>query len=543
MGKIVKYCSSCDEGFAEKFGFCPDCGAPLQAFEMNPVETPKQPIAAAPTPVEQPIAAAPTPIEQPIAAAPTPIEQPITAAPTPVEQPIDATPTSVPEVSETRFGETEVQEADVTPIEVEGAAASFDEVEDEPEAFVDDVDEEYYSDDTNEVNDTASGLMYVTGAGLTGLIDGAYRESRRDRVNTPNSSAPARPAFVGGSNFLGLSDESARANSSYRYQAKYADVPNSAFEKATNWDYSHPDDGGFYVTVVQDRNHKQRNQLLLGATVLVTVAAFMAWGISLFQKDLGVGAIGGETSLAYLMEDVPMVVDEEQEKKEKEKGGGGGGGGREEKEETSQGDLADQSRTPTHIKPDVNIVKNDNFELKQPIATTEGDRKFPKIYDRYGDPNSRFAGLSNGTGSGGGQGSGFGNGQGSGYGTGAGSGSGSGSGGGNGDGNGDGSGSGGRGGPPPPAHPPVTQPYKITFQPKATYTDTARSNNVQGAVRLKITLLASGEVGSIVPVTRLPDGLTEKAIAAAKQIRFEPKMINGNPVSVVITREYTFTIY
>ena len=89
----------------------------------------------------------------------------------------------------------------------------------------------------------------------------------------------------------------------------------------------------------------------------------------------------------------------------------------------------------------------------------------------------------------------------------------------------------------------MTTPYKITFQPKATYTDTARSNNVQGAVRLKITLLASGQVGSIVPVTRLPDGLTEKAIAAARQIRFEPKMVNGVPVSVVVTREYTFTIY
>ena len=37
MGKIVKYCSSCDEGFAERFGFCPDCGAQLQAFELNPV--------------------------------------------------------------------------------------------------------------------------------------------------------------------------------------------------------------------------------------------------------------------------------------------------------------------------------------------------------------------------------------------------------------------------------------------------------------------------------------------------------------------------
>ena len=37
MGKIVKYCSSCDEGFAERFQFCPNCGAGMEAFEMNPV--------------------------------------------------------------------------------------------------------------------------------------------------------------------------------------------------------------------------------------------------------------------------------------------------------------------------------------------------------------------------------------------------------------------------------------------------------------------------------------------------------------------------
>jgi len=323
----------------------------------------------------------------------------------------------------------------------------------------------------------------------------------------------------------------------------YADEIRSLPDEPRNWDYSHEDDGGYHVTVVQDKNQKQRNVLLLGATALVLFLAVGGWGISLFQKDLGVGAIGSESSLAYLIDEVPMPVEDQPKTAEKEKGGGGGGGGREDKEETSQGDLADQSRTPTPIKPDANIEKHD-FELKQPPATTEGDRKFPKIYDRYGDPNSRFQGISNGPGSGGGQGSGFGNGQGSGYGTGAGSGSGSGSGGGNGDGNGNGDGGGNNGGGvPPPARPMVTQAYKITFQPKATYTDEARSNNVQGAVRLKITLLASGQVGSIVPVTRLPNGLTEKAIAAAKQIRFEPKMINGVAVPVVITREYTFTIY
>jgi TonB family protein len=58
MGKVVKYCSACEEGFAEKFGFCPNCGAHLTAFEMNPLDskpaeeiknTPVEKIEAAPT--------------------------------------------------------------------------------------------------------------------------------------------------------------------------------------------------------------------------------------------------------------------------------------------------------------------------------------------------------------------------------------------------------------------------------------------------------------------------------------------------------------
>ena len=86
-----------------------------------------------------------------------------------------------------------------------------------------------------------------------------------------------------------------------------------------------------------------------------------------------------------------------------------------------------------------------------------------------------------------------------------------------------------------------SDPYRIISQPKAHRTDTASC--VQGAVRLKITLLSSGNIGSIVPVTRLPDGLTENSIAAARRIVFLPKRRNGTPVSIVITREYSFTIY
>lgn len=83
----------------------------------------------------------------------------------------------------------------------------------------------------------------------------------------------------------------------------------------------------------------------------------------------------------------------------------------------------------------------------------------------------------------------------------------------------------------------------ITSKPRPTYTDAARNNDTQGSVRLKITFLANGQIGGITVVNGLPDGLTEQAIAAAKQIKFEPKKVNGVPVSVVRVVEYSFTIY
>ena len=504
MGKIVKYCSKCDEGFAERFGFCPVCGSALQAFEMNPV--------GADGPAE---------------------EMPAAVMAAGAEQPVDATPTPIqPEEVETSFAEIPAEEIDATPIEVEEAPAAF-----EPEASFD----HQYDDEvvTESHEAPASAVTYVAGAGLTGLVAADWYKS--DGPSQP--TGPAKPAYVAGSNFLGLSDESARVSNApayYETAAKYADVPQSVVDKATGWDYTHADDGGFYVTVIQDKDRSQRNKLLLGSTVLVLFVAVMAWGVSLFRKSLDVAAIGGSTSLATLIDEVPMPIEDEPQKHDKEKSGGGGGGGREEKDPTSQGDLADQTKNPI-IHPDARIFKMENPSLPQPQAATEGNRKFEKNYDQYGDPNSKFTGLSNGTGFGGGQGSGYGQGQGSGYGTGAGSGSGSGSGDGNGDGNGNGSGRGG--GPPPVAEMKITSPLRIISKPQAKYTDEGRTNNVQGSVRLKVTLLASGQVGSITPVTRLPHGLTEQAIAAARLLRFEPAKVNGVPVSKTITIDYSFTIY
>jgi len=302
-------------------------------------------------------------------------------------------------------------------------------------------------------------------------------------------------------------------------------------------------DDGYYITVIEEKNGKQRNMLLLASAVFCLTIALTASVISLFNKDLGIGAIDGDKLFSAVIVDDPMMTEELKPEKKKDKdAGGGGGGGREEKDPVSQGDLADQSPHPTR-PPDAKVPRMDNFELVTPPPQTEGNMKFPKNFDRYGDPNSKFTGLSNGTGSGGGQGSGIGTGQGSGRGTGAGSGTGSGYGNGNGNGNGDGDGDGIAGVGEPPKVSVVTTPLQIISKPKATYTDAARTNNVQGSVRLKITLLASGAVGSITPVTRLPNGLTEQAIAAARQIKFKPKMVNGVAQSVVVTFDYGFNIY
>ena len=89
----------------------------------------------------------------------------------------------------------------------------------------------------------------------------------------------------------------------------------------------------------------------------------------------------------------------------------------------------------------------------------------------------------------------------------------------------------------------ITNSLRIISKPRANYTDTARQNNIQGTVTLRVTFLASGQIGNISTVSGLPCGLTEQAIAAAAKIKFEPMLVNGNPSTVTKQVQYSFTIY
>ncbi len=89
----------------------------------------------------------------------------------------------------------------------------------------------------------------------------------------------------------------------------------------------------------------------------------------------------------------------------------------------------------------------------------------------------------------------------------------------------------------------VTKRAVITSKPEPQFTEEARRNGVTGEVMLRMILSASGQVTGIVPLKRLPDGLTEKAIAAARSIQFIPAEKDGHKVSQYVTVSYNFNIY
>jgi protein TonB len=89
----------------------------------------------------------------------------------------------------------------------------------------------------------------------------------------------------------------------------------------------------------------------------------------------------------------------------------------------------------------------------------------------------------------------------------------------------------------------VEQRARLLSKPEPHYTEEARRNQITGAVVLRVVFSSLGEVVNIRAVQSLPFGLTEKAIAAAREIRFVPATRGGHPVSVYMQLEYNFNLY
>ena len=89
----------------------------------------------------------------------------------------------------------------------------------------------------------------------------------------------------------------------------------------------------------------------------------------------------------------------------------------------------------------------------------------------------------------------------------------------------------------------VDTKIKLKSKPPPDYTDIAKSKEVRGTVVLKCVFSADGKVTNFEVIAGLPYGLTEKAIEAAKKIKFVPATKDGHNVSMWMLLEYNFNLY
>jgi TonB family protein len=235
-------------------------------------------------------------------------------------------------------------------------------------------------------------------------------------------------------------------------------------------------------------------------------------------------------------------------KPKQEKPGGGGGGGREEQKPASFGKTPQASLTvPQVVAPDPHppTIKNPVLPM---AATIVADPMLVPPDARnlnYGDPKSKSTDISSGPGTGNGIGTGKGGGIGPGEGGGLGPGRGGNIGGGDYHEGGGGPGGGGGGTDYNKVFlsKEVSSKARVLSKPEPQYTEEARKNQIVGTVVLRAVFTSGGQVTSIKAVSGLPDGLTERAIAAARQIKFTPATKDGHAVSMYIQLEYNFNLY
>jgi protein TonB len=211
-------------------------------------------------------------------------------------------------------------------------------------------------------------------------------------------------------------------------------------------------------------------------------------------------------------------------------GGGGGGGG------NKMPDPPKIAELPGKDKITVPVEKPQKMEFKEPkkepdpveqvnitakLMAAADVSSFGTIESAPGPPT-----LSLGSGSGGGAGTGTGTGIGPGRGSGL----------------GDGYGGGTGGGAFQPGNG-VSLP-RILREVKPQYTSDAMRAKIQGAVLLQCVVRPDGSVTDIQVLRSLDPtfGLDQEAVKAARQWRFAPGTRMGQPVSVQITIELSFTL-
>jgi TonB family protein len=89
----------------------------------------------------------------------------------------------------------------------------------------------------------------------------------------------------------------------------------------------------------------------------------------------------------------------------------------------------------------------------------------------------------------------------------------------------------------------TTTRAKVLSKPEPQYTEAARKYSITGTVALKAVISTDGRITSIQVLKRLPHGLTQASVAAAKKSIFTPATKDGLTVPQFVQLEYNFNLY
>ena len=285
MGKIVKFCTVCEESFAEKFSFCPNCAASLMAYEMKPVAA-----------------------EQKVAET---LE---------VKEPIqDVEPIAPSIVTNELLMEVE---------DVQPEAPKFL-IQDEPEIL------ELDSEPESVVDDEPQPTVFTSVPATESVVENEpastiFTSFVPAAKVVENEPAPTLFSSVVPAETVGSFDEPYH-DTSYLNTNQYSvepTVPKTDYrQNNAALIVSNHDDGEFHTTLIEDKNNSTRQMLLLGAFLTVMFLTFGGVIVSLFTNSLYVGAINEDSVIAYLPGDAPDLIEEEEIPKPKTETKAGGGGG------------------------------------------------------------------------------------------------------------------------------------------------------------------------------------------------------------------------
>jgi protein TonB len=83
---------------------------------------------------------------------------------------------------------------------------------------------------------------------------------------------------------------------------------------------------------------------------------------------------------------------------------------------------------------------------------------------------------------------------------------------------------------------------QVLSEVKVPYPEEAKKGEVEGSVRLKVTLEPTGEVKEVVVLSGPGYGLNEAARAALRRFRFKPATKGGEAVGYTFIYTYTFEL-